>query len=45
MSSFVISKSELVKAAGYSNSTLGNDEKLWNTYKRHVGYVAREIAK
>lgn len=29
----------------YSNSTLGNDAKLWNIYKRQVGYVAREITR
>lgn len=36
---------ELYKSCGYKSIDRMNDSGLWETYRRQVGYVAREIVK
>lgn len=36
---------EMYKLAGYKSIDRMNDSGLWETYRRQVGYVAREIVK
>lgn len=36
---------EMYENAGYSPRSLGSDEKLWELYKRQVGYIARTFFK
>lgn len=38
---------DMYKECGYSDKTIDkmSDDRIWETYKRQVGYVAREIMK
>lgn len=38
---------QMYKKAGYAKSTIDkmSDAKIWQTYKRQVGYVARKLVK
>lgn len=36
---------EMYKKCGYKSIDRMNDTNIWDTYRRHVGYVAREIVK
>ena len=36
---------KMYKRAGYKSIERMNDTNIWNTYRRQVGYVAREIVK
>lgn len=36
---------QMYKDSGYKSLEKMSDEKVWNIYKRQVGYVARELTK